>query len=137
MTNEAIELKVPTSAQHDEWLIKHGHQPVTHKYLHQIQDLILNMIASVNDFATAMNEANVARNAKIVSLEAKVAELEVRPQMKYVGVWLPDTAYKAGNVSTVGGAMWYAHIDSKGVKPGTAPGIWQLCVKSGRDGRDR
>jgi hypothetical protein len=70
-------------------------------------------------------------------LKVLVETLNARPTLEYMGVWAEDTVYSKGHVVTHGGSMWFCHQQNRGTRPGPTPTIWQLCVKSGRDGRDR
>lgn len=49
----------------------------------------------------------------------------------YRGPWRDSEQYEAGQFASHQGALWAALIQSKGVRPNEAPGVWQLCVKRG------
>jgi hypothetical protein len=72
---------------------------------------------------------------EIKELEDKVAELETRKIPQYRGVWQEDQHYNEADLVTYGGSMWYCKRTVTG-RPSTNHDAWQLCVKSGRDGRD-
>jgi hypothetical protein len=77
-----------------------------------------------------------AAGKKRRELEARVAALEARPDIRHVGIWDSKQAYVENQIVTDDGSCWLALIKSSGCRPGTAPGIWRLIVKRGRDGRD-
>lgn len=58
----------------------------------------------------------------------------------YRGIWEETKAYDVGDTVTLGGSLWYAKEASTGVRPnehvGKGAGVWQMCVKHGRDGRE-
>ena len=68
-------------------------------------------------------------------LGARVKELEQRPRLLYRGVWAKDEEYVEGDCVTCAGSMWIAKARSCAVDPRQGPGLWQLCVKAGRDYR--
>lgn len=49
----------------------------------------------------------------------------------YRGPWRDSEQYEAGHFASHQGALWCALIQSRGVRPNEAPGVWQLCVKRG------
>jgi hypothetical protein len=54
----------------------------------------------------------------------------------YRGVWDEARDYTAHDMVTQKGAIWHAHSDSKGLRPGTDEGAaaWKLAVKNGEKG---
>jgi hypothetical protein len=98
-------------------------------------DPLLTLIAS--ETRKWVSETLAQRDAEISALKIAVATLQERPpNMTYKGIWLSNEAYTAGDVTTFDGHMWYAKTASTGVRPGSSP-AWQLCVRAGRDLRDR
>jgi hypothetical protein len=93
----------------------------------------------VRGLAPVVKEMFTERDARIALLENHVAELrEGQTELKYVGVWLPETQYRAGNFCTESGHIWHANCDSRGVKPAVGAGwtkCWTLACKAGRDGK--
>lgn len=68
-------------------------------------------------------------------VERKVSEVQVRTFADiYKGVYVPDTLYTRGVLTTWGGSLFLSRTDTK-AKPGESPD-WQLVVKRGSDGRD-
>ncbi|MBZ9760320.1 hypothetical protein LB553_05450 [Mesorhizobium sp. CA8] len=67
----------------------------------------------------------------IADRASKTAAKHSEPEVPYAGVWAEGHQYERGQFTTAGGALWHAEVASKGVKPGTAPGTWKLCVKRG------
>ncbi len=76
------------------------------------------------------------RDAHTAALN-RIKELEDRPPIPYKGIWGSSEAYKAGELVTHDGSMWFARRESKGTRPGHDPDAWVLIVKRGRDGRNR
>jgi hypothetical protein len=74
-------------------------------------------------------------HAELAVIKARLSELERRPAMKYLGVWSDRTPYDRGDLITFDGSMWASKKGSTGVRPGSDPEAWQLCVKRGRDAR--
>jgi hypothetical protein len=56
--------------------------------------------------------------------------------LQYKGTWQQNVEYRPGDTCTYGGSLWIAKSRSQGQKPDAAPGLFQLCVKHGRDGRN-
>lgn len=73
---------------------------------------------------------------RIALLQHKMIELEERPPVPWAGPWDAQKQFRRHSFCSDRGAMWYAMVDSKGVRPGSGDGVWRLCVKSGRDGKD-
>lgn len=67
----------------------------------------------------------------IADRAAKATVKHIEPELPYAGVWAEGEQYQRGQFITASGALWHAETDSKGVKPGTAPGVWKLAVKRG------
>ena len=66
----------------------------------------------------------------------RIEALEAAPKgLQYCGVWRDGGDYLRGHVVTKGGAMWCCLADHSRSTPGT-DASFQLCVKSGRDGKD-
>ena len=61
-------------------------------------------------------------------LNAAVADLKAQPNLKYAGVWKPDTAYGKGTLITDHGSLWYANNATCERPPG---GEWRLMAKRG------
>ncbi|MGH8557729.1 MAG: hypothetical protein ACRESZ_09765 [Methylococcales bacterium] len=57
------------------------------------------------------------------------------PVMLYKGVYEPGQDYAIGDVATFGGSLWHCNAKTDD-KPGVSE-AWTLCVKRGRDGKDR
>ena len=72
---------------------------------------------------------------RIKALEARISELEVRPQVKYLGIWNAQKIYTIGNLVTDHGSMWHCVDTCVGARPGSSD-AWQLAVKRGSDGKD-
>jgi hypothetical protein len=72
----------------------------------------------------------------LLALRRRVERLEARPEIKYCGTWTADRKYLPGDVTTLGGSMWFCK-NATTIRPSTSTGsdAWQLCVKAGRDGR--
>lgn len=76
-------------------------------------------------------------DAALAPLRTKIAELEGRPiGAIYRDVWDATTKYEPHEMVSHDGSCWIAKTASIGTRPGTAPGVWRLCVKRGRDARD-
>ena len=73
---------------------------------------------------------------KRIDLEDRVAALEARPPVPWQGVWDAEKQFTRNSFCSDRGAMWFAMADSKGVRPGSGDGVWKLCVKAGKDGKD-
>ncbi|WP_095087803.1 hypothetical protein [Mesorhizobium sophorae] len=67
----------------------------------------------------------------IADRAAKTLVKHAEPKVPYAGIWAESEQYERGQFITASGALWHAETASKGVKPGTAPGIWRLAVKRG------
>ena len=78
----------------------------------------------------------VLLNRAATATEAKVKALEARPSLEYRGVWAATENYSEGAAVTRNGSIFIAKAASKGADPRDSPGVWQLAVKSGRDGRN-
>lgn len=71
------------------------------------------------------------------ALDLRLRALEERPPMVYREVWDAATVYSRGDTVTWDGSMWFCRKDtSRGEKPNASIGVWKLCVKRGRPGRD-
>jgi hypothetical protein len=77
-------------------------------------------------------------NRKTKILEARIAEMESRlEQFTYAGVWQVSAKYQRGNFCSHDGSLWHCNVNSScGVKPGSDPSHWTLCVKRGKDGQN-
>ncbi|MGC4252439.1 MAG: hypothetical protein QM605_13515 [Sphingobium sp.] len=56
------------------------------------------------------------------------------PAMIYRGVYCEGRSYAEGDVCTWGGSLWHANKETSGKPDG---GDWTMCVKRGRDGKDK
>ncbi|WIW51140.1 hypothetical protein LRP31_18785 [Mesorhizobium mediterraneum] len=63
--------------------------------------------------------------------DVTASKAEVNSSLPYAGVWKDAEQYQPGQFTTHDGSLWHAQIETKGVKPGTAPGCWKLAVKRG------
>ena len=82
-------------------------------------------------------KAHVERKIKEATepLIQRIEELERRPRgLQYCGTFEADITYQPGDVVTSKGAMW-ACLQPTKQRPGESS-TWQLCVRSGRDGKD-
>ena len=69
-------------------------------------------------------------------LKRRLADLEFgMKEFRYVGVWATGK-YHRGNFVTHGGSLWHCNLDTDRM-PGRDAQAWTLCVKHGKDGRDR
>jgi hypothetical protein len=64
--------------------------------------------------------------------EERIAALEARTTLEYLGIW-EAKEYNPGNIVTHSGGMWHCRNTTRSLPPS---GDWQLCVKSGRPGKD-
>jgi hypothetical protein len=70
----------------------------------------------------------------IAPLQERIRELEALP-MKFAGPWQEGMEYQARSIVSYDGSMWHANEKTR-ARPGRT-GAWTLCVKRGRDSRDR
>jgi hypothetical protein len=99
-----------------------------------------NLGSSVVDAVKASQEPLLARiaalEAEIVELRRKLAEVQIKG-IEYKGIYQRACSYEIGSVVTSDGGMWVANED---IAPNFGPGqsnSWQLCVRNGRDLRDK
>lgn len=77
-------------------------------------------------------ETKVRKVTGISDFEERLAELEARPVFDYRGVW-EAREYIPGQLVTHHGSMWFCKSTTRSQPPSAE---WQLCVKSGRPGKD-
>lgn len=75
------------------------------------------------------------RTAHFIRDGKSVHELKI-PVPKWMGVWGEGDEYELQMQVTFGGNVWICVVDKTTAKPGTNAD-WVLCVKKGRDGRDK
>jgi hypothetical protein len=66
--------------------------------------------------------------AQLEPLEARIRELE-SGALHDAGVWDSAKEYRSGALVSYRGSGWIAKAGSKGVKPGSADGLWRLAIK--------
>jgi hypothetical protein len=94
--------------------------------LQKIGDLFTNLADTVRVRIEATEKG-------ILSIEARVAALEARQTMNYRGIWKADESYRAGNIATHAGALWFAWVPTHET-PGKSDD-WQLMHKPTRSER--
>ncbi len=72
----------------------------------------------------------------VEAIVKRIVAVENRPVLKDMGTFNGSVKYAAGEIVTHGGSMYHCNVNDTSERPGTS-GSWTLCVKSGRDGRDR
>lgn len=66
---------------------------------------------------------------KVGPLHRRIEQLEQRPSVAYRGVYVDNTEYVEGNLTTHAGGLWLALNTTKS-RPGTSD-HWKLVVKKG------
>jgi hypothetical protein len=75
-----------------------------------------------------VEERCAALEIKINRLEAAIQEFKFVP-------WEEGKQFRAGNFTSVGGALFHAGADTK-ARPGNGSADWRLVAARGRDGKD-
>jgi hypothetical protein len=99
-------------------------------------DLAREYASSPNMLAVISMGAVTALLNVVSKQRGRIKALESRPVLKYMGVYTGSVQYEAGSIVTHGGSMFHCNVEGTSDRPGTS-GAWTMCVKSGKDGRDR
>jgi len=86
----------------------------------EIEGLVKSLAPVIGDFVLAA----------ITPLRERIKELELRPTLRYAGVWNASSTYLRGTFVTFAGSTWHTDQETTGVRPGDGA-IWRLAVKRG------
>ncbi|MBL8576140.1 MAG: hypothetical protein JNK47_02855 [Mesorhizobium sp.] len=86
---------------------------------------------------TLIAEIAVTMKQRMDGFQARLSDIEQAKHLPYRGVWKHGEEYVPGNFVTDGGNMYHANAKSSGVRPTDDHIAWTLCVKRGRDGKDK
>ncbi|MGX1321811.1 hypothetical protein AB7M17_005264 [Bradyrhizobium sp. USDA 377] len=131
MTAEEVgAIKDPTESQKQQFIKQSG---ISDEKLWEIGAMMEAIAPAFRDYVVRAVTPLVDR---LIEVEKKTLEIQERPLVPWAGTWTADKEFTRHSFCSDRGSMWYALIDSKGVRPGSGDGVWRLCVKAGRDGKD-
>ncbi|MGX1323737.1 hypothetical protein AB7M17_007190 [Bradyrhizobium sp. USDA 377] len=127
---EVGKIKNPTESQKQQFIRQSG---ISDQKLREIETIMDAIAPVIREYVVKAVTPLVDR---LIEVEKKTLELQDRPLVPWAGTWESEKEFKRHTFCSDRGAMWYAVADSKGVRPGSGEGVWRLCVKAGRDGKD-